>query len=149
MAPVRPPRPRSRCVAGGNVVVLVDTNVINEFMRPAPSPRVVAWAGRVHRFHVSVVTVDEIWFGLAARPNKHLEEWFASLISRRCDVLPTTHAIAEWSGRTRGRLRARGVQRSHADMLIAGTAHEHGLELATRNVRDFAGCGVRLVNPFA
>jgi len=48
----------------------------------------------------------------------------------------------------RGQFQAQGITRSTPDMLIAATAIEHQLVLATRNVRDFLGCGVQVVNPF-
>ena len=128
--------------------MLVDTNVISELMRPSPDARVAVWARRESRFHLSVVTVDEVLFGLACKPNVVIEKWFARFVERHCDVLPVTRDVAEWSGRTRGLLRVQGKQRTQADMLIAGTAVGHGLVVATRNIRDFQGCGVRVFNPY-
>jgi len=88
-------------------------------------------------------------FGLASKPNAAIESWFSRFVERHCDVLPITFDVADWCGRTRGRLRLHGKQRTQADMFIAGTAFAHGLVVATRNTRDFEGCGVRVVNPFA
>jgi predicted nucleic acid-binding protein len=48
----------------------------------------------------------------------------------------------------RGEFRRGGKQRTQADMLIAATALEHNLALATRNAKDFEACGIPLVNPF-
>ncbi len=56
--------------------------------------------------------------------------------------------MAERSGVMRGELRARGITRSQADTLIAATAQVLGLTLVTRNVRDFEGCRIDLLNPF-
>lgn len=66
----------------------------------------------------------------------------------RCRVFPITEAVARCAGTLRGQLRAAGETRTQADMLIAATAQVHQLELATRNVRDFRGCGLALLDPF-
>jgi predicted nucleic acid-binding protein len=66
-----------------------------------------------------------------------------------CEVLPITTAIAARAGQLRGGFRLAGRQRTQADMLIAATAQAHQLALATRNARDFEGCGIPVVDPFA
>ena len=61
---------------------------------------------------------------------------------------PVTSDIATRAGNLRGSFKRRGLVREQADMLIASTAQAHGLTLVTRNVRDFDGCGIPLLNPF-
>lgn len=129
--------------------MLVDTNVVSELVRPSPDAKVLAWAKREARFHLSVITVEEILYGLAAKPNAAIEGWFSRFVERHCDVLPITVELADWCGRARGQLRREGKQRTQADMFIAATAFSHQLVLVTRNTRDFRGCGVRVMNPFA
>ena len=78
-----------------------------------------------------------------------LAEWLEALLSSGAvRVLPIDEAV----GRVAGRLRARTVRTGHTrpleDLLIGATALAHGAALATRNVRDFEGLGVVLVNPF-
>lgn len=128
--------------------MLVDTNVVSELVRPRPDPHVVEWAARQRAFQLSVVSLEEIVFGLAARPNARVEEWFTAFVRGRCHVLEVTQAIAERCGRLCAVQRSRGEQRTQADMLIAATAWEHDLAVVTRNVRDFEGCGVAVLNPF-
>jgi predicted nucleic acid-binding protein len=128
-------------------VHLVDTNVISELMRPRPLPKVVAWFESLDAAGVSVVTVEEIAFGLVLRPNARMERAFERFLGM-CSVWPVSEAIARRSATMRGLQRARGHVRHQADMLIAATAAEHGVTLATRNVRDFEGCGIRVVDPF-
>jgi tRNA(fMet)-specific endonuclease VapC len=59
-----------------------------------------------------------------------------------------TSDIARAAGEMRGRLRLQGITRSQADILIAATAQIHQLTLITRNIRDFEGCDIPLLNPF-
>ena len=128
--------------------MLVDTNVISELMRPRPNAKVQAWAERQEAFDLSVVCVEEILFGLRARPSSRLLSWFEEFVDHYCRVLPISAAIARRSAEVRAELRARGKPRTQADMLIAATAFEHGVALVTRNVKDFEGCGIPLLNPF-
>jgi predicted nucleic acid-binding protein len=127
---------------------LCDTNVLSELARPTPNEGVVSWARQVRVVCLSVVVVDEICFGLSWRPNKRVQAWFDAFLDQHCEVLPITDAIARRSGVLRGRLRSRGIVRTQADMMLAATALEHDLTLVTRNVRDFEGCGVALLDPF-
>jgi predicted nucleic acid-binding protein len=128
--------------------VLCDTNVLSELARPAPDPGVLRWALGVKVIGLSAIVVDEICFGLSARPNPRIQTWFDGFLREHCVVFPVTEAIARRSGGLRGRLRAAGVTRTQADMLIASTALEHDLTLVTRNTRDFEGCGLSLLDPF-
>jgi toxin FitB len=127
---------------------LADTNIVSELARHAPNDGVVAWAESIERVAFSVVTLEEIRYGLALRPNKRVEAWFDRFIADRVDVLDVTQAVAVRCGALRGKLAARGEVRSQADMLIAATAAVHRLTVVTRNVKDFAGCGVRVRDPF-
>jgi len=127
----------------------MDTNVVREMMRPRPAEGVLRWGESVESMHLSVVTLEEIWFGLAAKPGARLEKWFDEFCRDYCEIHPITPAIARRTAWLRA-LR-RGVSRPmiQADAFLAGTAAEHGLILVTRNVRDFEGCGIRLSDPFA
>ena len=68
---------------------------------------------------------------------------------QRQEVLAVTTDVARCAGALRGQLQLRGQTRTQADMLIAATAQIHALTIVTRNVRDFDGCGVAVLNPFA
>ncbi len=94
---------------------------------------------------MSVITLEEIQFGLAWRPNPRIQAWFETFVNDHCDVRAVTSEIATIAGRLRA---ARGLPRTQADMLIAATAHVERLTLVTRNVRDFAECGIALLDPF-
>jgi predicted nucleic acid-binding protein len=129
--------------------ILIDTNVLSELARPRPDPRVVDWAGDLSTVILSVVSVEEVFFGLSAKPSPRIARWFEDFLDSDCRVLEVTTPIARHAGILRGQLATRGRPRTQADMLIAATAALHGLTLATRNERDFKDCGVTVVNPFA
>ncbi len=130
---------------------LADTNVISELMRRQPNPGAIVWRDMTDamygRVTISAITVDEIFYGLLRKPNAGLLAWFDGFVS--CNqVLDATGVIARRAGEMRGLLAARGQVRSQADMLIAATAQVQALTLVTRNVRDFDGCGIAVLNPF-
>ena len=130
-------------------MILVDTNVLGELCRRRPAPAVERWAaGAASPFALSVVTIEEVRFGLSWKPNTRVEAWFERFFAERCEVLAVTAPIARRAGALRGQFRADGRTRTQADMLIAATAQVRQIPLATRNVRDFQGCGLALVNPF-
>lgn len=128
---------------------LVDTNILAELARRRPNRGVLAWAATTTRIAISAVTVEEVVYGLAWHPNQRIQAWFDGFLDRHCEVLAVSEAVARRGGWLRGELRARGKNRTQADMLIAATAQVHGLTLVTRNARDFEGCGVPLLDPFS
>ncbi len=128
---------------------LVDTNVISELARREPNPGVLSWADSVSSVAVSAVTVEEIFFGLAWKPNQRIQGWIEQFFGDDCRICPVTTEIARCSGMLRGRFAAHGQQRTQADMLIAATAQINQLTLVTRNIRDFEDCGIGLLDPFS
>lgn len=145
-SPQRPARQRPKA----DQVYLLDTNVISELMRPEPHAGVGQWAATSSAstgFATSVVSIHEILFGLTHKPRPRAFERFTVLVAR-CTVLEVTESLARRAGEMRGALAARGQVRHMADMLIAATAQVHALTLVTRNMRDFDGCGVAVLNPF-
>lgn len=129
--------------------MLCDTNIISELARLQPNPGVLAWSNGVTDIHLSVITLDEIHFGLAWKDNPRIRQWFERFLQQHCTVLPVTAPIARLAGELRGNLQTQGQIRTQADMLIAATAAIHGLPLVTRNSKDFGGCGISLINPFS
>ncbi|WP_242054517.1 type II toxin-antitoxin system VapC family toxin [Nostoc sp. FACHB-190] len=127
---------------------LCDTNIISELTRPKPNPGVISWIGTVTSINLSVITVEEIYYGLTAKPNVRIQAWFENFLTTHCEILPITSEIAQCSGELRGFLRTQGQPRAQADMLIAATAKIHSITLVTRNIKDFEGCGISTLNPF-
>jgi toxin FitB len=127
---------------------LWDTNVLSELARPRPEPALLDWVEGETALAISVVTVDELYFGLSWRPRPRISAWLETFLGTHCEVLAVTEPIARLAGDLRGRLRAAGQVRTQADMWIAATSRIHGLPLVTRNERDFADCGIEVLNPF-
>jgi predicted nucleic acid-binding protein len=126
---------------------IADTNVISELVRIRPHPGVLSWIDRQDRLAVSAVTVEEIEYGLSAKPNAESRRVLERVLGA-CLIYPVTREVGRRAGELRGSLRRRGITRSQADMLIAATALVHGCVVVTRNVKDFEGCGVEVLNPW-
>ena len=73
---------------------------------------------------------------------------FNAMVQSLHAVCPITEAIAQHAGVLRGQFQAQDIIRAAPDMLIAATAQEYQLIIATRNLRNFVGCGVQVLNPF-
>jgi len=128
---------------------LCDTNIISELIRPLPNLGVIAWSESVTYINLSVITVEEIYYGLTAKPNSIIKNWFENFLTSRGQIIPLTLEVAQYAGELRGMLRTQGIVRSQADMLIAATAKVHNLTLVTRNIRDFENCNISTLNPFS
>jgi predicted nucleic acid-binding protein len=131
------------------VTYLLDTNVVSEVMKRSPNPSVVDWFCSLDEFSVSAVTLEELVYGLRRRDLLAKEAWLRRMLADKADIVPVTVAAAHWSGERRAMLASAGRTVTQADALIAACAWELGLILATRNVDDFRGFGVPLLDPFA
>jgi toxin FitB len=135
---------------------LVDTNVPSELTREKPDARVAAFlrnAGKGTVF-LSVMTIGEICKGIAGLPARQrrtaLQDWLdidvRSWFSGR--ILPVTEPIAERWGNLAAIAKQKGLPLAVVDGVIAATALHHDFILVTRNVKDFAGLGIDISNPW-
>lgn len=136
--------------------VLLDTNVLSEVQRPAPSPKVLAWLDTVDedRAFISVASIAELRRGIAlledGRRRTALAAWLARDLPERFAgrILPIDVAVAERWGDLMAQSRRSGVALSVMDGFFAATALANSLTLVTRNVKDFGAFGVPLLNPW-
>nr|WP_249803446.1 type II toxin-antitoxin system VapC family toxin [Bradyrhizobium sp. 21] len=136
--------------------MLLDTNVLSEVQRPAPSPGVLAWLDTVDedRAFISVASIAELRRGIAllndGRRRAALAAWLAHDLPARFAerILPIDRGVAERWGDLMAQSRKSGVALSVMDGFFAATALANNLTLVTRNVKDFAAFGVPLFNPW-
>jgi len=136
-------------------LILLDTCVLSELARPEPDAGVLAWLDTIHddALRLSVLTLGEIKKGadlLDAGPRRaRVEAWLGELRATFADrILPVDEAVALHWGAISAATRRSGRVRPPIDSLLAATALAHQLKLATRNVSDFEGIGVAIVNPW-
>lgn len=131
---------------------LVDANVLSESSKPAPQAQVLEWV-QAHEQELAVnpIILGEVEYGILSLPRglrrAKLTAWFAQAV-KYLPVLPLDeHSASIWA-RLLGDLRSKGRTMPVKDRLIAVTALQHGLIVATRNVSDYRYCGAQVVNPF-
>ncbi|MDM9580741.1 type II toxin-antitoxin system VapC family toxin [Nostoc sp. GT001] len=127
---------------------LCDTNIISELARPIPNPGVITWSQSISSIFLSAITLEEICYGLSAKPNQRIQTWFDNFLVTYCQVIPISPEIAKRADELRGYLQTQGKPRTQADIIIAATAEIHQITLITRNTKDFEGCGITILNPF-
>lgn len=136
-------------------MVVVDTNVVSEMMRVEAAPRVLDWfaATGTDQVFLTTVTMAEIEYGIEMLPDGRrksgLRSQAESAFDTFADRLLAFDALAakQYSHVMTSRQR-RGRPIAVLDAQIAAVCLSRGAILATRNVRDFAGVGIELVNPW-
>ena len=131
---------------------LLDTNVVSELRKPRPHGAVLAWLRAIddRDLHLSAVTLGEIQTGIELTreqdPEKAAEiEAWADQLASSWNVLPMDAAtFRAWA-----KLMHRRSDTLIEDAMIAATAQVHGLQVITRNLRDFREFGVGVLNPYA
>ncbi len=137
-------------------MIVLDTNVLSEALRPVPEPLVLDWLSNQPRASLFITTVTraEILYGFRILTDgkrrrrlwdaamKILDEDFADQIlsfdSEAADVFADIAASK----------RAAGKPISQFDAMIVAVARSRGASIATRNAKDFNDCGVDVINPW-
>lgn len=137
-------------------MILLDTNIVSEFMKAKPHPDVLAWAQSIppQDLVISAITVMEIGYGLAilpegARRRGVMDAWESTRRAFAGAIIPFDTAAAAATAEILARGRISGTAVAAGDAKIAGIALSRNHRLATRNTADFAAiAGLELINPF-
>ena len=137
-------------------MILLDTNVVSEPLRPAPDPRVIEWidAQPLETLFLSAITVAELRAGVALLPGgkrrsglqQNLEKRVLPLFAGR--VLPFDLACTQAYADLMAKARAAGLAVATTDGYIAAIAAANGFSVATRDTSAFEAAGAAVINPW-
>lgn len=136
-------------------MILLDTNVVSETMKPTPDKAVLAWldAQSAETLFLSSVTVAELAFGIEALPTGRRKDMLAAALDGVLElfagrILPFDTPAARRYGVLGSRARAAGRGFPTPDGYIAAIATEHGFGVATRDASAFQAAGVAVIDPW-
>lgn len=137
-------------------MIVLDTNVISEIFRPGPEARVVAWLeGLTGEVVITAVTLAELLAGLRRLPDGQRRSALVEQVQLALEPYRATRAILPFDAAAAEQYadllaaRERAGRPIHtADAQIAAICRVHGATCATRNVKDFDGTGVDVVDPW-
>ena len=137
-------------------MIILDTNVISEILRPQPNKNVLAWMGRiaVSRLFTTTITEAEIRYGVARLPAGKRKVALGSVIDSIFSedfenrILPFDSSAACTYAQITAKRDQMGRPICQFDAQIAAIAQSCGADIATRNIADFYECGIAVINPW-
>ena len=137
-------------------MIVLDTNVLSELLRVAPAPAVEVWLAAQNSadIYLTAISEAELRYGVAIMADGKRRKMLAEAVDGilREDfhgrILPFDSTAASEYARIGAERRTAGRPISAFDGQIAAIACVHGATVATRNVQDFEGCGITVINPW-
>lgn len=137
-------------------MIILDTNVISEIMRPTPDPAVGTWLAAQDSLDLTTttITIGEIQRGIVRLPagkrRKDLEARFSAFLEEAFSgrLLAFDKDAAFACAAVSAARERKGLHADAVDMMMAGVVKSAGARLATRNTSDFEECGIALTNPW-
>jgi predicted nucleic acid-binding protein len=137
-------------------MIVLDTNVLSEALRPAPSKTVLRWLAEQEPLAVftTAITQAEVLYGIEIMPTGKRRTNLSAAIDRlftnqfQGRILPFDSESARLFPKIVAERDAMGRPISQFDAMIAAVARSRHAFVATRNINDFEHCGVRIVNPW-
>ncbi|MBK5914808.1 PIN domain-containing protein [Rhodocyclus purpureus] len=137
-------------------MIILDTNVVSEVLRPVPDARVLAWLASKPRsaLFTTTVTRGEIFYGVRLLPAGRRRDALLKAVQAIFDqdfdgqVLSFDSNAADCFAELAAKRKSAGRPISQFDAMIAAVARTSGASLATRNVKDFVDCSVKLIDPW-
>ena len=137
-------------------MLILDTNVLSELMRREPDVQVLAWAQAQTRedVYTTAISEAEVLYGLELLPRGKRRDELRAAMQATFDQDMAGHILAFDGDAARvyaqiaASCRKQGNPISYADAQIAAIVQLRGATLATRNLADFANCGIRTLNPW-
>jgi predicted nucleic acid-binding protein len=138
-------------------VIVLDTNVVSELMRPKPEARVTSWLNKLSRQEVwiTAISIFELRFGIGlhakGQRRSHLEDSLARIleVGFHDRILNFDEQAANAAALISAKQRITGRSKEVRDTFIAGIVSAHRAGLATRNVRHFQDLDIRVIDPWA
>ena len=126
-------------------MILIDTNIISEMMKPAPDPKVITWIDQqnIMQLFISTITIAELAYGINVLPTgnrrNYLEKAFNSVVREAFEyrIFTFDEVAAHQYGTIMSQRKILGKPMSIADGQIAAIAAVNNLILVTRNLSDY------------
>ncbi|WP_428489886.1 type II toxin-antitoxin system VapC family toxin [Rhodopila sp.] len=137
-------------------MIVLDTNVISEPLKPTAAPAVLLWLDQqnIETLFLTTISLAELLYGVAALPDGRRKDGLSATLEKRVTslfgprILIFGTAAANAYAIIRVRAKAEGKAIGASDGYIAAMAAAHGFAVATRDTGPFEAVGLRVINPW-